>query len=77
VYVFIFLLLTSIVGVAKALYTDEFSISLVWNALNTFVFGYFVFMARAEGRLMKRQRKQEKKHLKSLKKLNLKKGATL
>jgi cellulose synthase (UDP-forming) len=77
VYVFIFLLLTSIVGVAKALYTDEFSISLVWNALNTFVFGYFVFMARAEGRLKKRQRKQEKKHLKSLKKLNLKKGATL
>jgi len=77
VYVFIFLFLTSIVGVAKALYTDEFSISLAWNALNTFVFGYFVFMSRAESRLMKRQRKQEKKRLKLLKKLNSEKGATL
>jgi len=61
VYVFVFLLLTSVVGVVKALYTDEFSISLVWNALNTFVFGYFVFMAFSEARILRRQRRQAKK----------------
>jgi cellulose synthase (UDP-forming) len=61
VYVFVFLLLTSIVGAIKALYTDQLSISLVWNALNTFVFGYFVFMAFSEGRELKKQRKQQKK----------------
>jgi cellulose synthase (UDP-forming) len=61
VYVFVFLLLTSIVGAIKALYTDQLSISLVWNALNTFVFGYFVFMAFSEGRELKKQRRQQKK----------------
>jgi cellulose synthase (UDP-forming) len=61
VYVFIFLLLTSIVGVIKTLYIDQFSISLAWNALNTFVFGYFVFMAYAEGRGLKKQRRLQKK----------------
>ena len=60
VYVFVFLLLTSIVGTIKALYIDEFSISLVWNTLNTFVFGYFTFMAYAEGRLLRKQRRQQK-----------------
>ena len=61
VYVFVFLLLTSIVGSVKALYTDEFSISLVWNALNTFVFGYFVYMAYSEARLLKKERRRAKK----------------
>jgi cellulose synthase (UDP-forming) len=60
VYVFVFLLLTSIVGTIKALYIDECSISLVWNTLNTFVFGYFTFMAYAEGRLLRKQRRQQK-----------------
>lgn len=64
VYVFVFLLLTSIVGLVKSLYTDQMSISLVWNGLNTFIFGYFVFMAYSEARSLKRQRKQVKKHLK-------------
>jgi cellulose synthase (UDP-forming) len=64
VYVFVFLLLTSIVGTIKALYTDQFSISLAWNALNTFVFGYFVFMAYAEARGLKKQRRQQKKERK-------------
>ena len=60
VYVFVFLLLTSIVGTIKALYIDEFSISLVWNTLNTFVFGYLTCMAYAEGRLLRKQRRQQK-----------------
>lgn len=65
VYVFVFLLLTSVVGTIKALYVDEFSISLLWNALNTFVFGYFVVMAYSEGRLLRKQRRQQKKDKKS------------
>ena len=65
VYVYIFLLLTTIVGTAKAIYTDEFSISLAWNAINTVVFGYFVWIARQEARLLRRQRKQAKRELKN------------
>ncbi|MBC7564849.1 glycosyltransferase [Candidatus Saccharibacteria bacterium] len=65
VYVFVFLLLTSVVGTIKALYVDEFSISLLWNALNTFVFGYFVLMAYSEGRLLRKQRRQQRKDKKS------------
>ena len=57
VYVYVFLLLTTFVGIAKAIYTDEFSISLAWNALNTLVFGYFVWVAREEARTLRRQRK--------------------
>ncbi len=64
VYVFVFLLLTSIVGAIKALYTDQFSISLAWNALNTFVFGYFVYMALSEARGLKKQRRQQKREQK-------------
>jgi cellulose synthase (UDP-forming) len=56
VYVFVFLLLTSIVGTAKALYTDELSISLLWNILNTLVFGYFVYAALQEAHYLKKQR---------------------
>ena len=66
VYVFLFLLLTSFVGIAKSVYTDQFSISLAWNALNTFVFGYFVVMARAEGRVMRAQRKAAKRRSRDL-----------
>lgn len=63
VYVFIFLFLTSLVGIAKLLYTSEFSISLLWNILNTFVFGYFVYVARQEARLLRRERKQANKRM--------------
>ena len=41
VYVFLFLLLTSIVGIVKAVYVGSFSISLAWNILNTAIFAYF------------------------------------
>jgi cellulose synthase (UDP-forming) len=79
VYIFIFLLLTTAVGTIKALYTQEFSISLAWNALNTFVFGYFICMASVEGRVLKRQRKiakrEYKQHMKEMKKAGVKGGA--
>jgi len=61
VYIFVFLFLTSLVGVAKALYTYELSISLIWNLFNTIVFGYFVFVAMAEARSLKRAQAVPKK----------------
>lgn len=60
VYVFLFLLLTSLVGTFKAIYTDELSISLIWNTLNAVIFGYFTLMAAREARLLKRQRRVKK-----------------
>lgn len=56
-YTFIFLLLTSVVGVAKAIYTDQFSIALGWNLLNMFVFGYFVTMGLVEAHKLKKMEK--------------------
>lgn len=59
VYVFTFLVLTSIVGVSKAVYTNEFSVSLVWNMLSTAMFGYFVAVAYSEARMLRRERKRQ------------------
>jgi len=75
VYVFVFLFLTSIVGIIKTLYVDEFSIALVWNLLNTFVFGYFVFMAFGEGHELKRKRRIQKRQDK-IKKIVITEGAS-
>ncbi len=76
VYVYIFLFLTTLVGIAKAIYTDEFSISLAWNALNTVVFGYFVWVAQKEAYTLRRQRTKIKKAAKHEQRL-IKKGVTL
>ncbi len=54
VYVFLFLLLTTAVGVWKAWYTSEFSISLIWNGLNTLVFAYIVAVGLHEKRQLRR-----------------------
>jgi len=64
-YVFIFLLLTTIVGVWKSLYTREFSVSIAWCALNAFIFGYFIYAAIRESKQFKRAIKVDKK-IKSL-----------
>jgi len=63
VYVFIFLLLTSIVGISKAFYVHSFSVSLAWNILNTFIFGYFVRAAWMEARELRRERRRERRRL--------------
>jgi cellulose synthase (UDP-forming) len=76
VYVFVFLLLTSVVGVIKTLYVDQFSISLVWNVLNTFVFGYFVFMASSEARGLKKQRRRQRREEKRTRKIVITEGAS-
>ena len=64
VYIFLFLLLTTLVGAWKALYTDAFSVSLAWNALNTVVFGYFTFVAWREAHLLRSQRKRKRQAVK-------------
>jgi cellulose synthase (UDP-forming) len=53
-YIFIFLLLTTIVGIWKSVYTNEFSVSIAWCLLNTYIFGYFIFMALLESSHMRR-----------------------
>lgn len=73
VYVFVFLFLTSIVGTIKALYIDQFSISLAWNVLNTFVFGYFVFMAWSEARVLKKERRNLKREEKRANRITIQK----
>jgi cellulose synthase (UDP-forming) len=76
VYIFIFLLLTTVIGLLKAIYTNELSISLVWNGLNTFVFGYFIVMAYAEARYLKKQRKQSKTPV-EFKRISVQEGVTI
>ena len=60
-YVFIFLLLTSVVGIVKAKYTQSFSISLAWNVINTLIFGYFARAAWHEARQLRRLQRQAKR----------------
>ena len=68
VYIFVFLLLTTIVGLWKSFYTDELSISLAWNAINMTVFGFFVVVAYKEARLLKKTHRDELRHAKLRKK---------
>jgi cellulose synthase (UDP-forming) len=65
VYTFLFLLLTSIVGIWKMYYTAEFTIAIVWNIILTVIFGYFIWAAmrearqlRGEARALRRQQKE-------------------
>lgn len=60
-YVFLFLLLTSIVGIWKSLYTSEFSISVVWCVVITLIFGYFVLAAFKEGQQLRQEAKIARK----------------
>ncbi|MDN5275109.1 MAG: hypothetical protein JWP06_1010 [Candidatus Saccharibacteria bacterium] len=55
VYIFIFLFLTTVVGIWKSFYTNEFSVSIAWCILNTYVFGYFLFVALRESSRMRRR----------------------
>src|SRR5690606_10967272 len=59
--VFLFLLLTSTIGVWKALYTSEFSISVAWSLVTTLIFGYFVWAALKESHLLRQVARQEQK----------------
>lgn len=59
VYVFIFLFAVTVVGIWKSIYTNEFSISIVWCALNTYIFGYFTFIALRESTHMRRKSRKD------------------
>jgi cellulose synthase (UDP-forming) len=60
-YIFLFLFLTTAVGVWKSLYTHEFSVSIVWSLLNAYIFGYFIYVALRESSEGRRQLKATKK----------------
>ena len=55
VWFFVFLLGTSIVGIWKSEYTHQFSISIFWNTLNTFVLGSFIWAAFKENYRIRNQ----------------------
>lgn len=59
-YTFIFLLLTSIVGVWKIFYTSEFTIAVVWNIIMTIIFGYFMYAALREAYELRSESKAAK-----------------
>lgn len=52
-YIFVFLLLTLCVGIWKSVYTQEFSVSIAWSALNAFIFGVYVVVALRESHAMR------------------------
>lgn len=64
VYTFVFLLLTTIVGVWKIYYTSEFSIAVVWSAIMTIIFGVFLRAAFREARQLRAESRRKKKALK-------------
>ena len=47
-YIFVFLSITTVVGIWKSGYTSELSISIAWCLLNTIVFGSFVIVGLLE-----------------------------
>ncbi len=55
VLAFVFLFLTSIVGIWQALTVSSVTLGLIWNLLNTFVLGLFVFSAFREARKIRRE----------------------
>ena len=64
-YIFVFLLLTTGIGIWKSIYTHEFSVSIAWCLLNTYIFGYFIFIALREssrGRRQAKRKRQEANH---------------
>lgn len=56
VFIFGLLVITSAVGIWKAGYTGTLALSLVWNLLNTAIFGMFLSLAWREGRNVRAQR---------------------
>lgn len=57
VLVFLFLLLTSVVGAWKAYVTGSFNVALAWNALNTVVLGIFLAVTHREARTARAERR--------------------
>ena len=58
VLVFVFLLLTTVVGAWKAEVTGSFNVALAWNALNTVVLGIFLAVTYREARTARAARRR-------------------
>lgn len=58
VLVFVFLLLTTVVGAWKAYVTGSFNVALAWNALNTIVLGIFLSVTHREARTARAVRRE-------------------
>lgn len=54
---FVFLAITSVVGIWQAMTVSAFTLALLWNLLNTFVLGAFVVTAFRESRHNRREEK--------------------
>jgi cellulose synthase (UDP-forming) len=52
---FVFLAITSVVGIWQALTVSSFTLALFWNLLNTFILGLFVATAVRESRNNRRE----------------------
>lgn len=76
-YLFLLLSMTTAIGVWKILYTDEFSISVVWAGVLSVLLGYFVFAALREGHSLRKEARLQRKRLKaeSIKVTNAMQGA--
>ena len=57
VMAFVFLAITSVVGIWQALTVSSFTLALLWNLLNTFILGLFVVTALRESRGNRREAK--------------------
>lgn len=53
-WMFLYLTLTTVIGVLKWSWTAEFSIALVWNVINMTAFGIFIVLAFQESRRLRR-----------------------
>jgi cellulose synthase (UDP-forming) len=47
---FVFLLLVDMIAITNFYQTASFSVALLWNFINTYVFGYFIYLAYRENR---------------------------
>ena len=56
ILLFVFLAFTSIFGAWKVYYTGVFSLSLVWNLINTTIFGTFLLIVYKEARQLRARR---------------------
>jgi cellulose synthase (UDP-forming) len=61
VLVFLFLLLTTVVGAWKAEVTGAFNVALAWNALNTIVLGSFLTITYREARTARASRRRSRR----------------
>lgn len=63
VYLFVFLALTTVVGIWKTKYTATFSVALAWNTINTAVLGAFLLIAGKESFARKREKVHHSKKI--------------